>query len=319
MEIVNSYNEFVVTMRDEVSMKLEGESIVETREVMKNNGTVYVGLTLGGNGEEVMPTIYLEDYYKSYQNGVPMENLVDMIISLYENNKRKVPEGIKDFLNYSSVKKNILYKLINRKRNEELLEDVPYIPYHDLAIVFYVQVTFGEDDGIGSILIHNAHMEKWGVTRETLLEDAASNCEKLLPPVVIPLGKFICDSYMKRFGALPDDMVPEELLENLPMHIVTNTRNVFGAGVILYEGILKSSADSFDKNLAILPSSVHEMIIIPVDCESECEHLLDIVREVNCTSVKEEDFLSDNVYYYNRSKREVRMIKKRNGGVPLSV
>ena len=61
-------------------------------------------------------------------------------------------------MDFENVKDRVCFKLINKDRNAELLSDMPYIEFLDLAVIFYVLVS--EDEmGTGPITIHNSLMK----------------------------------------------------------------------------------------------------------------------------------------------------------------
>ena len=87
--------------------------------------------------------------------------------------------------------------------------------------------------------------------------------------------------------------------EDVPMYVASNVQKMLGAGVVLYDGLLKTFAENIDNNFYILPSSTHEVLFVPDFMGIEVEYLKQMVQEVNATEVSEQEFLSDNVYYYS--------------------
>lgn len=82
-----------------------------------------------------------------------------------------------------------------------------------------------------------------------------------------------------------------------------------GASVILYDGFLKFIAERLGKNFYILPSSIHECIVVPKESKIEKEMLLDMVVEVNCFEVSRQDKLTDGVYYYDAKADEFHLVE----------
>ena len=74
---------------------------------------------------------------------------------------------------------------------------------------------------------------------------------------------------------------------------------------MFYSSKIKALADKLDSDLYILPSSIHELILIPVLENEEVETLRKMVNQVNEESVENIDYLSDNVYRFNRNTEEI--------------
>ena len=94
--------------------------------------------------------------------------------------------------------------------------------------------------------------------------------------------------------------MPEEESDEFGMYVLSNSSKVFGAASILYPDVLKNFAEKLDRDLYILPSSVHEVILLPKRSETEWETLQEMVKEVNATQLEEVEILSDSVYSYTK-------------------
>ena len=86
------------------------------------------------------------------------------------------------------------------------------------------------------------------------------------------------------------------------LYVITNTMRNLGAGALVNHSVQKVLYEYFNgKNLYILPSSIHELLILPEEdsFSHSAEALISMVKEVNSTMVSEEDFLADHVYYFD--------------------
>ena len=191
---------------------------------------------------------------------------------------------------------HIIFKIINHEKNEELLKDVPHLDYLDLAIVFCYFFSEGELEN-ASILIRNAHMEAWGTDTEALMKFAEYNTNRLLGCTV----NNILD-YLKKIYDMNDILPMDADEEKIPLYVLSNRPGLFGAGCILYNGLLKDLSEKMDSDLYVFPSSIHEVIIMPYEGTEEAMHFQSLVKEINRTELSVEDILSDSVYYYSRSK-----------------
>lgn len=318
-EEVNIMQEFCKKLHREISGKLGDSVTVELKEIIKNNGVCFHGLVFSGANGNIAPTIYLEGYYPEYRKGKALSEIREEILQLYEEVRNRQQIDIQFFENYDSVQAGICFKLINRARNEELLKQIPGIPYLDLSIVFFYYYR-NELLGDGTILIHNSHMKAWGVTVTELYERALYNTERLFAPELLHMEQLLRGELLEeiqlqeekqqtqRAGIWEEEMDmegQESVAES--MLVLTNRQRQYGAASILYTQYLQLLAVKLNRNLFILPSSVHEVILLP-DCGLEREPLKQMVEEVNETQVAAEEVLSDSVYYYDREKKAVRVI-----------
>ena len=292
------FTNFTTLVQREVEKRAGENYRVKLNDVMKNNGVVLRGITLMQDDSNISPTIYLNPYYDAYENGdTTLGTVIDEVIDTYERNKINRSIDMKFFLNYETVKSRIIYKLINTEKNRELLKDVPHIPFHDLSIVFQCLVS-GEKFGNASILIHNVHIQLWKVNARELYECAMENTP-LLQGYELADMKSVLEE-MKALGGAEDEEI-EDMQQEVPMYVLSNKSRVNGAACILYKDILKDFAMAVDKDLYVLPSSIHEVILLPSDGTQESEQLKEMVKEINLSQVEEEEVLSDSVYYYRRS------------------
>ena len=201
------------------------------------------------------------------------------------------------FTDFDRVKYRIIYKLIHRQKNLTLLEDIPHYLFLDLAVVFccYLPDT---PNGNGSILIHNNHMDYWKITAKTLYDLAIKNT-----PILLPYELKSMEDVLKCM--CPAESAPSleaDLTTDTPsMYVLSNTEKLYGASAMLYPDVISSFANFLDSDLCILPSSIHEVLLLPIKERSHDLELDHIVREVNASQVLEEDILSDHAYYFDRT------------------
>jgi len=294
-----NFENFITTVTNTVSDRMGAHYSVSTHNVTKNNGVILTGILIKANGNfSVAPTIYLNPYYDAYEKGdTTFGTVIDEVIDTYERNKINRSIDMKFFLNYETVRSRIIFKLINTEKNRELLRDVPYIPFHDLSIVFQCLVS-EERFGNASILIHNVHLQLWKVNARELYECALENTPLLQGYELADMDTVLEE--MKALGGIDDEEI-EDMQQEVPMYVLSNKSRINGASCILYKDILKDFAMVVDKDLYVLPSSIHEVILLPSDGTQESEQLKEMVREINQSQVEKEEVLSDSVYYYRRS------------------
>ncbi len=304
---------FIFFILRKIQKDMEGEVEVSLRDVIKNNGVVLTGLTFTKKDINISPTVYLEDFYKDYENGKSIEEVLEEIKTIYYESKLEKDVNMDFFTDYKNAKNRIVYKLVNYDKNRELLKEIPHRKFLDLAIVYYYLVDIKEFSN-ATILIHNSHTETWNVKEEDLYDTAKINTPALLKVRFCGMldvleeiseddfimeklkGKDIAKESGKDNRSLTKIRVKKD---ETGMYVLSNRSRMFGAVSVLYEGVLESCATQLEANLFILPSSVHEVILIPDDGQILTEKLEDMVREVNATQLEIQEFLSDTIYYYS--------------------
>lgn len=284
------YQQFVVVVKDKVALSLDDDMSLQVHTTLKNNGKRRVGLTISEKHVNIFPTIYLEEYYKQFQNGNSIEAITESILNVYHEVKFEHIWQVNTIKDFQTIQSKIVYKLIHAEKNEELLHTMPHIPYLDLAIVFYVLFDVDES-GTATIPITNDLLHFWDTNLDEVYRIASENTKHLLPATFKPMRVVIEE--------LLGNPCEDRVLEDDIMFVLTNPLRSFGAACILYDGILEQIAGQLGENFYILPSSIHEMIIVPESQSPSKEDLNDMVTEINETQVDEEEVLSDHVYYYD--------------------
>ena len=286
---------FTETLVGRLKEKLGNQYEIRTKHVRKNNGYKRECILLRKMGESAAPVVDTESLYRAYLNGSTWDQIIRMILSEKEVREEVVLalENM-NLMDYESVKDHILFRLVHAGRNRELLQTIPHILYLDLAIVFYIQITENT-----VTMINWQIMKLWTETQEIditeLYQIAKDNTQRICPPHYGSLQELL-------FGRQMD---PAETIE--PIYMLTNTSGAYGASCILYDNVLKEIAQIEGSDLWIIPSSTHEVLLMP-DMGENKDALIQMVRSVNETVVPEEDILSDTVYHYNMKEQKLEMI-----------
>lgn len=301
-------NTFAGKVRDAVEKKLGETYKVEVREVQKNNGVVLHGLLILADDRNVIPTLYLEPFWEAYESGTSLAEIVRRLIKIYREDLPKASIDMEFFRCFEKVSGRICYRLVRQKGNEELLQDIPHIPFLDLAICFFYAYS-GETLGEGAILIHNSHMELWSTTVKELLELAQKNTPELFPWRCNSMEHVLREMMTEKEYL---DEMPQEESEGFfagnPLWILSNMQRVQGSSCMLYPGLLKRLAEKEGNSFYILPSSIHEVILLTDKGMETPERLKDMIAEVNRTQVAPEEVLSDSLYYYDLQKENIRIV-----------
>lgn len=301
---------FAEQVMSRVENKLGGGHDVRIHRASKNNGVYWTGLQITGNGLDIAPVIYIDRYYELYEKGE--ETIESVAACVMDTYNRERSDGImqvdmRKFLSYDRIRETIVYKLVSTRKNSELLEDIPHIDFMDLSIIFQCLIS-REEPEMATILIHNVHIKLWDVTTEELYAAAEENTRKLLPYEIRSMTEVLHEIMEEDPEQAGHSECEAELADNVPMYVLSNKNRVEGAICMLYPGLVCDIADKFGKSLYIIPSSVHELLIIPTEDTGECAEIKSMIREINDTQVSPEEILSYSLYYYDREEGKIIML-----------
>ncbi|WP_461812414.1 DUF5688 family protein [Faecalimonas sp.] len=289
-----TYSQFVAAVKKELECKLEKNTKIDVHIALKNNNTERRGLAFVEEGINISPTIYLEEIYKEFQEGKKLDEIVQDILEVYGSTRVSQKWEIESLNDFAKTRKKILCKLINQEKNKEFLEDTPYISFLDLAIVCYVLIELKEN-GIVTMPVKFSQLEMWGIEETELFQVAKENVQKQFPAELRQMKEVIAE--MLGIDMPQDD---EEV-----MYVLSNDIRSFGAICIIYDGILELIGEELKENYYIIPSSIHEMIIVPESKAPKKEEIEEMVKEINETQVENEEVLSNNVYFYNIQEKRM--------------
>lgn len=299
-----NFNEFEREILLYFRKMLGEEYTISINEVRKNNNIVLNGLLMRKEGQSVTPNIYLNHYYERYIEGVQMEQIESEIWNTYTDAMESFE--VKNFnldMELDQQKDKIVYRLINYKENEEKLKKLPHIRFLDLAITFYCYIDLREQT-LSMVPISHELAGKWKVSVKELLAYAHSNTPRIFPIMWSSLEDVV------------RNMMDEEQFQktmqdhdnDVSMFVVTNEVAMNGATVMLYEEAFHEIAETLGGRLFILPSSIHEVVLLPYDEAIDTEYLASLVKEVNLTQVPWEDVLSNHIYYYDSKRKAFEIV-----------
>ena len=302
MCIRDRYKEFVEYIKMNAGYIAGEGGNITINHVIKNNGCEMDGLVIMEKGKDIAPTIYLDSFYELYTNGENIKNIIRKIEVIYEQNKNNVTFDVNILKHFDTIKDKIVYKVVNYRSNEKLLEQVPHKRILDLAVVFYCLLD-NEYGRSATALIYNNNLKNWNVTIDDVYKAALKNTPDLLHSKISSMAALFEKCGVNVDGEEVDlkDYVPSD------MYVLTNESKLNGAACILYENVLYDFAQKLGADLYILPSSVHEVILLPKLSMFEKDELVNMVKEVNTEGVAADEVLSDHVYEYNRTERLITM------------
>lgn len=299
-----SFDEFTQQIAKDVQNKIEaagfqGYSYEIKNDIKKNNRTV-CGLYIGkNNAGAILP---LDDPYENYTDGISYDMLLDAIVKQLTGvlANADLKQKAQDISNYETARRGLLVTLIGVKGNEGLLDECPHRLIEDMAIVYRIMTESVLPNS--SVLIRYSLMEKWGISEEQLYEDAMQNSVENFPAKSKGLLETLREFALNNFSDIKENEA-----------YVVSSSKCFGASAILYPGFLESVADKLHADLVILPSSIHECLILPYDetkMSDGAQPFLDMVKQINAEVVAPEERLTDNVYFYDRKNKKFGIMTK---------
>lgn len=287
-----TFEEYAIAAKEALGGLAEGD--VELHEAVRNNGKRTLNIIITESGKtNVSPIISLEGFYNEYM-GTGFTESIYSILEAYEKNRVKGRIDLQFMDSYENVKGRILPRLINYDKNMELLKHTPHVRHFDLAVVFHC-LKMDRDGQYASILVTDALNGKWRKTESELFHDGLCNMERQI------YRNPLFDELNMLMG---HDIQKEEWMDEgaYKLCLLSNCARFYGASAMLSKKALREAAEEMGcSRLAILPSSVHEALLLPQKGDMDMEGLRGIVESINQSSViRTEDFLSDSIYVYDK-------------------
>lgn len=290
-----------VTQRLIGTFEERGEVVaVNIKKVVKNNGYELTALTVCRDGYNVSPTAYLEQFYSKYEEYGDIDSVFDELSDIFSDKMYNKNISVDSYYSYDDAKDNIIVRLINYDKNKEILNDIPFIPYLDLAITFR-WIADINDNGLASVLVSNSDIARWNITIDDLYDVALDNTVRLFTGRVENMFELLKNRYnYNEYCNIKQ--------EDGQLFVISNEIGVNGASVILYPNILDFCAEIVHDNVYIMPSSIHEMIFIAASYVDNPDYLIELVRDANNSVVHSTEILSYNVYFYDYNRKTLDIV-----------
>lgn len=276
---------------------------LELRQVPKVNMCL-TGVVLkpkGFKGSYCSPTFYMESMYDQYLNCDSFEKVMANQAIYLEESLKFLPEDILN-IDLASLKDKIVFQVVNTRENKAMIDLCPHRDFLDLTIVYRVIINV-DSTGVSGFLITNDIAEADGLSEKLLYRLAKKNTKKLFPfkseRIEETMGRL-----MRKWGA-DDKEVDESFpdLDTIPanerVYVVSNDYEFFGANALLYKEVIGKVVDSIGTDCYVLPSSVHDLVILSTETFKESAKLIDLVKQTNMEHVRASERLSDSIYRYS--------------------
>lgn len=281
-------------------------------ERQKNNGVALTGVIFSLPGQQITPLVYMEPFYDQVRKGEPMDQVMGHIADVCKQSLavRELPESL-DFMDYDSIKDYLVVQVINTKANQRMLREVPHKDMEDLSAICRIEFSMQDSEGNGSIKVTHEMIRQWKVDFEEVYQKATDNSVCNKQPVLESM-----ESIMMEIMGMPSErknLLQLESGEEFPkegMYVLSNPMRLDGASVLAYPNLQEQLESVFPQGCYILPSSLHELIIVPKDIGMSPKEMEEMVREINQKEVAREVVLSDRVYEFDKETKKLCQISE---------
>lgn len=280
-------------MAGRLKERLGDTFLLEQRDIPGINGTMRPSFFVKEGNSPASRGIRIDSYYKRYQAGAGMDALAEEILGRCREEATFPEKEIQKLSCWESIKGHIFPKLVNTGKNATLLMDAPHREFLDLSMVYYARIGTDCRETCGTLLILGSHMRHWGIREESLHQAAWKNLNRE--------DKAVFEDLASLLGAYAGPSLGHGASDIPKMYVLGSSSRQNGAVQVCCQRLLKEIAGELNDDFWILPSSIHETLLIPVGhARDAAQELAEIVRQVNTSQLMPEEFLSGHVYHYRR-------------------
>lgn len=289
------------------------ERKVEIMEVLKNNNIKLQGVYLPGTKSYTsVPLLYLESYYQELEDGKKLEDVWQKIAQDYQKcQEAEISiDGISSReWDYETIKKSLTVYVRNAQENIDFLASCPHEIREDLALVYGFHVLV-DGEKAGSAIINYDRLRWLGVSEEQLKQDAWENMKQSNPPCFLDLQDMLAKMYSDELGDVKAGSLEylEDVDPNAMMYVLTNSNQVNGAVYMCDEEVMSLIAEKLGSDLIVIPSSIHETIILKETENVSVTELNAMVEAVNEEAVTPQEKLGNSVYRFDREAQRLEKV-----------
>lgn len=289
LDLMGFKEEFVSTCRSALRETGPSDIEIEERRINKAQRGALNGILFRKEGLDCAPTFYVEDFYTTYKEGASVKDLSREAVEAAVRSMDLADMFARESFSLIGDPERLRVRMMNKERNREYLKGIPCMDL-GCGFVYIAEAARGEYRAV----ITEELMKEYDMDIDKFFDMAVQNTVKDRPAVLQDLAESVmgitagCENLFER----PDGTAPEGAG---PGFVLTNSEFYWGAGALFYPGVLGRIHGLLDGDYYVLPSSVHELIIIKADGQDP-RQLADMVRSANRSVVEENEVLSDDLY-----------------------
>lgn len=282
----------------------------ELSEVRKNNGVIKDVLYIRKADSECVPCFYMDELYRSYCGGENEIGLAEHLADIVLTECERVREQVPDFLEPDWIVSHLFVRLIQAESNAEWSEDAVYVEFLDLLAVFYV-LTEEADDGIKSYQLPRNVWDALGLgSAEAYFPVILENTRRLFAERLWCVEQSVRECSIDGAPQYVTRLVPPQTCVSAKMYVLSNRRRINGAAVLLYPELLRRLGDTFGGDYYVIPSSIHEVLLLTGTEDEDAGLLNRTIRTVNEEHVPPEEVLSNHVYLYSVEEERLLSVEE---------
>ncbi len=295
-----TYEEFKDALIAELEDFYSSDAEIIIKEVLKTNGVRMEGLSIVHDKEEkVYPIIYIDEIYKKcVDEELPIKEVVGWVIDARErrNASESMLDVTKKLTDWDFAAENVYPALINTGYNAELLEELVSRPFLDLSIIYIIRIPTDGFEGSASTKVTKTMLANYRISEDELYEQAMFNLRNKDKAEFMSMG----EALMALSGCSFElDDVP------MKMYVLNNGSKEYGASQLLNIETVRKAHEG--QAYYVIPSSIHEAILVEYDSEVDPQMIDSMIREINETELDARDILSDHVYFYDGKSDSIEL------------
>ena len=306
MDFEQFKEDFSEAIKKNMYEKGEEGANIDFHQVQKTNET-YEAMTFTPENSSVGVNVNLNRFFDAYQDGTSLDELADRAADIAIKGIHEAGQmDVTSITDYDKMKDKLVMEVVSAETNADLLTKVPHQEMEDMAVVYRFEMANTGDER-ASILVTNNLLDQYGITAEQLHADAMENAPEIKPAVIqgmTEVMKEMMGDDAAMFG-IPEIDPADEM-----MFVASTPDRIQGAGVIAYQDFMDQAAEKLGGDFFILPSSIHEILLVKDDGTQTADALRDMVQEVNETQVAPDEKLTDNVYHYDSQEHVFELAEK---------
>lgn len=298
------YEAVIEAMKNEIPEAFKQQVIIDVREINKTNDDKKMAVSVRLSPTGIAPMLYLDDFYEAYQDGESVEDIAGHILCMVAEAGMNAPAFETLSMDYENIADKLVMQMVEGDRNRERLRELVYRPI-DNGMVMIPYIELGHDEqGCYRTAVTKDMAFEFDYDVDRLLDQAFANMIEQNEPNFYEMGNvdMILFNDVEGLNPMNADFTVEP---DGMMYILTNRLRDGGASVLYYPGMQERIGELLGRNYYALPSSRHEVIILPDRGDHRPEDLKEIVKEANRTVVSTQDVLSDKVLYFDREKNKL--------------
>ena len=304
MTFIEFKDNLIAALKKSLSNTVLADAELTHQSVEKLNGS-YNALCVRPANSIIGMNLNLDSLYSAY-NSCPDADFAMLVEKTTEECIKGIQESpsvnINDLTDYSKVKDKLSLEVVSAERNAEALKSIPHNNIEDMAVITRIIID-KNDFGNATVVITDSLCQKFGITKEQLFADALESAPIIRPSEIKGMTEVLSEM-------LSSDLMPDILPEDEQIFVATVPDKSHGAGVIAYPNFMEDAAKKLGGSFFILPSSIHEILLVRDNGKMTVSELENMVKEVNSTQVELADQLTDSVYYYDSEKHLFELAEK---------